>query len=102
MALIELKTLTKRYGPAIWALKSVTGTIDGKVIGLLGPNGAGKSTLLKCLLGLIRFDGGARVLGMDANTEGVAIRDRVGYMPEQEAVIAGMNAVEMCTYAAEL
>ena len=102
MALIELKTLTKRYGPTIWALKSVTGSIDGKVIGLLGPNGAGKSTLLKCLLGLISFDGGAKVLGMDAHTHGVEIRDRVGYMPEQEAIIAGMTAVEMCTYAAEL
>jgi ABC-2 type transport system ATP-binding protein len=100
-ALIELERLAKRYG-AITALHEITTTVDGKIIGLLGPNGAGKSTLLKCLLGLLPYDGRARVLGLDAMTQGGEIRDRVGYMPEQEAFLAGMNAVELCTYAAEL
>jgi ABC-2 type transport system ATP-binding protein len=99
--LIELERLAKRYG-AITALHEVTASIDGNIIGLLGPNGAGKSTLLKCLLGLLPYDGRARVLGLDASTEGGTIRDRVGYMPEQEASLSGMNAVELCTYAAEL
>ncbi len=76
--------------------------IDGKVIGLLGPNGAGKSTLLKCLLGLIPYQGNARVLGLQARTHGSEIRDRVGYMPEQEAFLSGMSAVEQCAYAGEL
>ena len=100
-ALIALAGLTKRYGP-ITALRGVDATVDGKIIGLLGPNGSGKSTLLKCLLGLLPFDGSGRVLGLDANTEGAAIRDRVGYMPEQEALLTGMSAVELCAYAAEL
>src|SRR5678815_805642 len=100
-ALIELASLTKRYG-AITALDGVTAAFDGKIIGLLGPNGAGKSTLLKCLLGLLPYDGAARVLGMSAATNGPEIRDRVGYMPEQEAFLSGMSAVEMCTYAGEL
>jgi len=100
-ALIELAELTRRFG-AITALDRVTATVDGKIIGLLGPNGAGKSTLLKCLLGLLPYDGGARVLGLEAAAEGAQIRDRVGYMPEQEAFLSGMSAVELCTYAGEL
>ncbi|MGE0871226.1 MAG: ABC transporter ATP-binding protein [Kofleriaceae bacterium] len=99
--LIELRHLSKRYG-AVQALTDVSAVVDGKIIGLLGPNGAGKSTLLKSMLGLISFNGSAHVLGIDAGTRGAEIRDRVGYMPEQEALLLGMNAVELCTYAAEL
>jgi ABC-2 type transport system ATP-binding protein len=99
--LIELAGLSKKFGE-IKALTAVDARVDGKIIGLLGPNGAGKSTLLKCLLGLIPFEGTARVLGMSAATHGPEIRDRVGYMPEQEAFLSGMSAVELCTYAGEL
>jgi ABC-2 type transport system ATP-binding protein len=98
---IELAKLAKHYG-SITALSAVDAKIEGQIIGLLGPNGAGKSTLLKCLLGLIPFDGDAKVLGLDARTHGADIRDRVGYMPEQEAMLLGMSAVELCTYAGEL
>ena len=100
-ALVELKRLGKRYG-SVTALRELDATIDGKIIGLLGPNGAGKSTLLKCLLGLIPYDGEARVLGLEAKAHGTEIRDRVGYMPEQEAFVSGMSAVEQCAYAGEL
>jgi ABC-2 type transport system ATP-binding protein len=99
--LIEAANLTKRYG-SITAIADVTARIHGRIIGLLGPNGAGKSTLLKSLLGLIPYEGRARVLGLEARTQGREIRDRVGYMPEQEALLAGMSAVELCTYAGEL
>jgi len=99
--LIQLTRLSKRYGP-ITALRDVDAVVDGKIIGLLGPNGAGKSTLLKCLLGLIPYDGEAKVLGLHAASHGAEIRDRVGYMPEQEAFLAGMSAVELCSYAGEL
>ncbi|MFN0250761.1 MAG: ABC transporter ATP-binding protein [Kofleriaceae bacterium] len=101
MSLIELDGLTKRYG-SIVAIDRLDAVVEGQVIGLLGPNGAGKSTLLKSLLGLIPFEGRARVLGLDAATHGGEIRDRVGYMPEQDAFLGGMSAVEMCTYAGEL
>jgi ABC-2 type transport system ATP-binding protein len=99
--LIELDRMAKRYGE-ITALAEVTATVSGKIIGLLGPNGAGKSTLLKCLLGLLPYAGQARVLGLDAAARGAEIRDRVGYMPEQEAFLSGMSAVELCSYAGEL
>ena len=82
--LLELAQLGMRYGSVV-ALHAVDATIDGTIIGLLGPNGAGKSTLLKCLLGLIPFEGDARVLGLlRGDSRACAIRDRVGYMPEQD------------------
>jgi ABC-2 type transport system ATP-binding protein len=99
--LLELRGLRKRFGDVV-ALAGIDASIDGKIIGLLGPNGSGKSTLLKCLLGLIPFEGEARVLGLPAQTRGTDIRERVGYMPEQEAFLGGMSAVELCTYAGEL
>jgi ABC-2 type transport system ATP-binding protein len=99
--LLELSALAKRYGQ-VTALSGVTARVTGRIVGLLGPNGAGKSTLLKCLLGLIPFEGRAQVLGLDAATHGADIRDRVGYMPESEAMLMGMSAVELCTYAAQL
>jgi len=99
--LITLRGVSKRYG-AVQALRAVDAVIRGRIIGLLGPNGAGKSTLLKALLGLIPHEGEARVLGMSSMSEGAAIRDRVGYMPESDAFLSGMSAVELCTYAAEL
>jgi ABC-2 type transport system ATP-binding protein len=99
--LIALRGVSKRYGP-IAALRGVDAQVQGRIIGLLGPNGAGKSTLLKALLGLVPYEGEARVLGLSPARQGEAIRDRVGYMPESDAFLAGMNAVELCTYAAEL
>ncbi|MEZ4399410.1 MAG: ABC transporter ATP-binding protein [Kofleriaceae bacterium] len=101
--LLELRGVSKRYG-AVVALRGVDATVARatKVVGLLGPNGAGKSTLVKCLLGLIPFDGQATVLGFDPKTDGASIRARVGYMPESDVFLAGMTAVELCAYAAEL
>lgn len=99
---LAVRGIVKRYGNHV-AVDGVSFEVPrGVVYGVLGPNGAGKSTLLKALLGLIPFEGSARVLGLDARTEGTAIRDRVGYMPEQEVFLPGMSAVELCTYAAEL
>jgi ABC-2 type transport system ATP-binding protein len=98
---LELSGIRKRYG-TVEALRGLTGTIAGSRVGLLGPNGAGKSTLIKALLGFTPYEGEARVLGLDPRVETFTIRDRVGYMPETESHLAGMNAVELCTYAGEL
>ncbi len=99
--MIELERVGKRYGD-IEALSGITAKFDGTVIGLLGPNGAGKSTLLKVMLGLVEYDGEARVLGLSSRTQSFEIRDKVGFMPEMDSYLAGMTAVEICTYAGEL
>jgi ABC-2 type transport system ATP-binding protein len=99
--IIVAHNVQRQFGN-VKALRGVTAQIRGRIIGLLGPNGAGKSTLLKCLLGLVPFEGQATVLGLSASTDGAAIRDRVGYMPEQDLLLPNMSAVELCAYAAEL
>jgi ABC-2 type transport system ATP-binding protein len=72
-------------------------------MGLLGPNGAGKSTMLKTILGFIVPSAGVgRVLGLNVQTEQMQIRRKIGYMPENDCHIPGMNAVSFVAYAGEL
>lgn len=99
---IELAGLTKFYG-GLKALDNLTVQVRPGAIGLLGPNGAGKSTLIKTLLGLVSFTGGeGRVLGHDIRRDNRAIRQRSGYMPEDDCFFSSINAVESVTYAGEL
>jgi len=99
--LFEFDDLHKRYG-AHHALRGITLKMPKASIGLLGPNGAGKSTLLKSMLGLLEFEGSAQVLGYDPKRQAQQLRARVGYMPERDCYLPGMNAIEFCSYAAEL
>jgi ABC-2 type transport system ATP-binding protein len=72
-------------------------------VGLLGPNGAGKSTLLRILLGFLAPDQGeGRVLEYDIRSDRAAIRRSVGYMPESDCFIGGMDAVAFTAYFGEL
>jgi len=76
---------------------------SGKAIGLLGPNGAGKSTLIRTLLGFHKAAAGsARVFGLDCRTEARAVKARVGYMPETDALVAGQTAVRFLRIMGEL
>jgi ABC-2 type transport system ATP-binding protein len=85
------------------ALRGVTTAFTGGAVGLLGPNGAGKSTMIKALLGfVIPTSGQMRVLGLDVARSPLEIRARVGYMPESDAHIPGMNAVAFVAYCGEL
>ncbi len=79
---IETHNLTKSYG-AVHALRGVDLQVQrGEVFGFLGPNGAGKTTAIRCLLDLIRPNGGTlRVLGLDPQKDPVAVRARTGYLP---------------------
>jgi len=99
---IELKDLRFSYGP-VTALDGVDLTLGEGACGLLGPNGAGKSTLLRILLGFLRPDRGeGRVLGYDIRREPFAIRRIVGYMPEDDCLIPGLDAVTFTAYFGEL
>jgi ABC-2 type transport system ATP-binding protein len=100
--LFELHNVSKRYGN-LPALDDLSVTMQPGIIGLLGPNGAGKSTLIKSLLGLVRLtSGSASVLGLDVRRQGAAVRQRVGYMPEDDCIIGGLQGIEMVTYLGEL
>jgi ABC-2 type transport system ATP-binding protein len=99
---ITLDGVTVTYGRTT-ALRDVTTSFAGGAVGLLGPNGAGKSTMIKALLGFIVPDRGRMsVLGLDVAGSALAIRERVGYMPESDAHIPGMNAVSFVAYCGEL
>ncbi len=99
---VRLEQVSVAYGRN-WALREVDAAFPRGAVGLLGPNGAGKSTLLKTLLGFIAPDRGRmRVLGMDVATSALAIRARLGYMPETDGHIPGMTAVAYVAYCGEL
>lgn len=99
---VEFDQLTVVYAGHT-ALHDVSGAFTGGAAGLLGPNGAGKSTLLKSLLGFVRPTGGRmRVLGLDVTRDALEIRARLGYMPESDAHIPGMNAVTFVAYCGRL
>ncbi|MEZ6004203.1 MAG: ABC transporter ATP-binding protein [Planctomycetota bacterium] len=94
---IEIRGLHKHYG-SVHALRGVHLVLPSGTVGLLGPNGAGKTTLLKLLLGMLAPDGGqARIADLDPAkaSERLAIRQRVGYMPESDCLVPGMSAVEL-------
>jgi ABC-2 type transport system ATP-binding protein len=101
-AVVSLEGVTVAYG-ANRALRDVTASFGAGAVGLLGPNGAGKSTMIKALLGFIVPENGRmRVLGYDVAESPLEIRARVGYMPESDAHIPGMNAVSFVAYCGEL
>ncbi len=99
---IELDDLTVRFGKRE-ILKSLRIGLFGRVIGLLGPNGAGKSTLIHTLLGFCPANSGtARIFGHDIRTEAEKVRMLVGYMPENDSLIADMTAVSFVRMMGEL
>ncbi len=99
---VALDRVSVAYGRSV-ALTEVTTAFASGAVGLLGPNGAGKSTLLKSLLGFLRPTAGRMtVLGFDVAAAPLEIRARVGYMPESDAHMPGMNAVTFVAYCGEL
>ncbi len=102
MAVFEARSLSKQYG-RVRALQDLTLSVPHGAVGLLGQNGAGKSTLIKILLGFVSpGSGSASVLDLDPARDAVAIRQRVGYMPEVESLPLHLSAVDAVYLAARL
>ena len=98
---IAVDRVSKWLGPVV-ALSDVSFTIGPGVTALLGPNGAGKSTLLRILCGLTSPSQGAvRVLGADPRTD-LALRQRLGLVPQQEGLFEQLPAIEMVALSAGL
>jgi ABC-2 type transport system ATP-binding protein len=101
---IELRSLSKHYGstPAVSDMHWSGGQ---GVIGLLGPNGAGKSTLLRMLATVLAQDSGTiRVFGLDPGVadERLAIRRRLGYLPQEAGLYRNFTAFDLVDYVAVL
>ena len=94
-AAILVEGLTMRFGDA-----TVVSGVDfrvnaGEVVGYLGPNGAGKSTTMRILAGLIAPSGGrVQLAGFDLEREPLAVKRRLGYLPETGALYASLSAHE--------
>jgi ABC-2 type transport system ATP-binding protein len=101
--LIAFEELEVRYGATV-ALRGLTLGLAPGIVGLLGPNGSGKSTLLKTLLGLLKPAAGrGDVLGVPLDSPGsAALRARIGYMPEYDALIEDASAYEQVAFWGEL
>ena len=98
MATITTSALTRTFGP-VTAVSNLTVELPAGVVGLVGANGAGKSTLIKILLGLIPpTSGTATILGFDCLTDGLKIREVVGYMPESECLPLDVSATEFLVH----
>lgn len=85
------------------ALDGLDLDVPGGVVGLLGPNGAGKTTLLRLVLGLDAADGGtAEVLGEPMPARALAVRSRVGFMPEDDCLFPRLRGIEQVVHAGRL
>ncbi|MFY9342430.1 MAG: ATP-binding cassette domain-containing protein [Planctomycetota bacterium] len=101
--MIEVERLAKSYGFAR-ALKGITFQVQkGEVLGFLGPNGAGKSTTMKILTGyLLSSSGRASVAGHDVVADSLAVRRRIGYLPESTPLYAEMRVDDYLRFCAEI
>jgi ABC-2 type transport system ATP-binding protein len=101
--LIEVEGLVKRYGERE-AVAGIDFQVDrGEVFGLLGPNGAGKTTTILTLLGLTEpSEGRVRVCGMDPERDAVAVKRRVGYLPDAVGFYNDLTGRQNLRYTARL
>jgi ABC-2 type transport system ATP-binding protein len=101
---IQIEGVTKAFHSAV-AVAGVDVTAGQGVTGLLGPNGAGKTTLLRMMATVLAPDGGRlRLLGQDPATASgrLAIRRRLGYLPQEPGFHRGMTVFDFIDYVAIL
>lgn len=94
--IIHLAGLTKDYGDGHGIFDLDLEVSPGEVFGLIGANGAGKTTVIRLIMDLIRTDSGtARVFGLDAHRDSIAIKRRVGYLPGELPQWSGVKAAHI-------
>jgi ABC-2 type transport system ATP-binding protein len=101
--MIDVNGLVKTYGSKR-AVDGVSFSVKrGDILGFLGPNGAGKSTTMKMITGYVRPDSGtARVDGIDVMKDPVAVKRKVGYLPENAPAYPEMTVAEFLGFIAEI
>ncbi|MEX2964151.1 ABC transporter ATP-binding protein [Microbulbifer sp. TYP-18] len=94
-SVMRVENLSKHYGD-VTVLKSLNFSVAaGQVVGYLGVNGAGKSTTIKILIGSIGdFHGEAQVCGLDLRKDSVAVKRRIGYVPEVALLYDALSPME--------
>jgi len=101
--LIEVDALSKRFGD-ILAVDNVSFSVaKGEVLGFLGPNGAGKSTSMRVITGYLPPSSGtARVCGEDIRTNPVAVKEKIGYLPEGAPLYGDMTVKGFLEFIASI
>lgn len=100
--MIEVTHLTKFYGP-VPAISDLSFQIgQGETVGFLGPNGAGKTTTMKILTGFLPpTSGQARVDGLDLSQNALQVKERIGYLPENNPLYTEMTVESFLQFAAQ-
>lgn len=100
---IKVENLTKYYGEQK-AVDNISFEIKtGEVIGFLGPNGAGKSTTMKMMTGYMAPSEGRVIIeGIDVGEEPLAIKRKIGYLPEHNPLYTDMTVIDYLRFCAEI
>lgn len=101
--MIEVKNLTKKFGPHT-AVDNISFTVnDGEIVGFLGPNGAGKTTTMNMMTGFISSTSGTvRINGFDILDEPVKAKKELGYLPDVPPVYGDMTVEEYLKFVCDL
>ena len=101
--MIEVKSLSKRFGDSL-AVDNISFNLSkGEVLGFLGPNGAGKSTTMKMIAGFLSPTyGTALINGNDVRTEPIKVKRTIGYLPEGAPMWADMSVAEFLKFISEV
>jgi ABC-2 type transport system ATP-binding protein len=101
--MIEVEQLCKFYGPHPAIINLDFKVETGEILGFLGPNGAGKTTTMRILSGYLpASQGTARISGFDVHEQPLAVRQRIGYLPETPPLYTDMTVESFLTFVAEL
>lgn len=100
---VEVSNVTKRYGNQL-ALDDISFSVEkGQVLGFLGPNGAGKTTMMRIITGIIPASSGrVMVNGVDVLEDSLRVRERIGYLPENNPLYTDMYVKEYLQFVAKL
>jgi len=101
--MIEVENISKSYG-SIRAVNNISFRVGkGDVLGFLGPNGAGKSTTMRMVTCYLAPDEGtARVDGFDITKDPIAVREKIGYLPENNPLYLDMGVIEYLNFIARI
>src|SRR5687768_3753151 len=101
--MIELRSLTKRYG-SFTAVNSVDLDVPrGELFGFLGPNGAGKTTTLRMIAGILRPSSGTvRIAGVDLANQPTAAKQKLGFIPDRPFIYEKLTGIEFLRFVAGL
>lgn len=101
--MIEVDRLSKSYGDFA-AIQDLTFRVEpGEILGFLGPNGAGKTTSMRILTGYLPATSGtARVAGFDVGEQSMAVRQKIGYLPETPPLYVDMTVEGYLHFVAEI